>query len=115
MVHHKGFATAMSARRRWHNARGKSHDENGCERPEAMLALLRNYVLEGTRRCDPLLPMLTAPRPLPHCPAPACRPGAALAAQGAMRFILLELKGAGSVDAKSVIDAAERAGISVAL
>ena len=32
----------------------------------------------------------------------------------AMRFILLELKGAGSVDAKSVIDAAGREKISVA-
>jgi hypothetical protein len=26
-----------------HNARGKRRDENGCERPEAMLALRRNY------------------------------------------------------------------------
>jgi len=31
-----------------------------------------------------------------------------------MRFIVLQLKGAGSVDAKSVIDAAGRAKISVA-
>ena len=75
-----GFATVMSALGRWHNARRKSHGENGCERPKAMLALRRNYVLARPRWCHPLRPVLTAACPLPYRPATASGPSATLAA-----------------------------------
>ena len=46
-----------------HDERGKSHDEHGCERPEAMLALRRNYLVALPRRCHPLRPVFTAACP----------------------------------------------------
>ena len=81
-----------------------------------MLALRRNYVLEGTRRLGPLRdcePTRAAWLIAERLRATAVPPSW-LRLRRAMRFILLELKGAGSVDAKSVIDAAGREKISVA-
>src|SRR5215472_15488703 len=60
---------------------GKRHDENGYERPDAMLALRRNYVLARTRRRGPLRDLPAVARPLAHQGAPArdCRGGHAAA------------------------------------
>ena len=79
-----------------------------------MLALRRNYVLAGTRRRDPTRDLRAGARRLAHRRAPAGDPGPPSQLRRAMRFILLQLKRAGSVDAKSVIDAAGREKISVA-